>query len=697
MIAEIHSKVRDSHLRRDAYLYVRQSTVRQVFENTESTKRQYALRQRAVALGWPTERVHVIDTDLGQSGASAADREGFKKLITEVSLGQVGVVIGLEVSRLARNCADWHRLLELCALTDALILDEDGLYDPNDFNDRLLLGLKGTMSEAELHFLRARLQGGILNKAKRGELATPLPVGFVYDDHKRVRLDPDTQVRETIGLFFQTFRRMGSAYATVKYFRDQKLLFPRRLRKGLNKGKLLWGELCHSRTLGLLHNPRYAGAFVFGRMHSRKGPDGRAIYRKRPREEWVSLIPGVHEGYISFEEYEDNQRRLKQCAQAFGLERPKSPPREGPALLQGIVICGVCGCRMTVRYHERRGCLLPQYVCQRDGIENGRRPCQRIPGVSADRAIGALLMDTITPMGLEVAIAVQQELSKRLDEADQLRARQVERVRYETDLARQRYMQVDPNNRLVADVLEAEWNQMLRALEQAQEESERQSRSDRFRLSREQRDQIFALATDFPKIWNDPKTADRERKRMIRLLIEDVTLTRGENIMIQVRFKSGKTATVEAQLPKPACKTWQTANNVVTRVDQLLENHTYKEIASILNKEGLRSGKNRPFNGMTIFNICSAYGLKKRWYRLRDRGLLTVEEMAAILKVSTATVKAWHKHGLLKGHVYNDKQQRLFEPPGRNRPVKWQGRKLSKRYQINEFVSDHMKKVQYEA
>jgi hypothetical protein len=605
MIAEIHSKVKDSHLRRDAYLYVRQSTVRQVFENTESTKRQYALRQRAVALGWPTERVHVIDTDLGQSGASAADREGFKKLITEVSLGQVGVVIGLEVSRLARNCADWHRLLELCALTDALILDEDGLYDPNDFNDRLLLGL--------------------------------------------------------------------------------------------NKGKLLWGELCHSRTLGLLHNPRYAGAFVFGRMHSRKGPDGRAIYRKRPREQWVSLIPGVHEGYISFEEYEDNQRRLKQCAQAFGLERPKSPPREGPALLQGIVICGVCGCRMTVRYHERRGCLLPQYICQRDGIENGRRPCQRIPGVSADRAIGALLMDTITPMGLEVAIAVQQELSKRLDEADQLRARQVERVRYETDLARQRYMQVDPNNRLVADVLEAEWNQMLRALEQAQEKRERQSRSDRFRLSREQRDQIFALAADFPKIWNDPKTADRERKRMIRLLIEDVTLTRGENIMIQVRFKSGKTATVEAQLPKPACKTWQTANNVVTRVDQLLENHTYKEIASILNKEGLRSGKNRPFNGMTIFNICSAYGLKKRWYRLRDRGLLTVEEMAAILKVSTATVKAWHKHGLLKGHVYNDKQQRLFEPPGRNRPVKWQGRKLSKRYQINEFVSDHMKKVQYEA
>jgi DNA invertase Pin-like site-specific DNA recombinase len=697
MIAEIRSKVRDSHLRRDAYLYVRQSTVRQVFENTESTKRQYALRQRAVALGWPVERVHVIDSDLGQSGASAADREGFKKLITEVSLGQVGVVLGLEVSRLARNCTDWHRLLELCALTDALILDEDGLYDPNDFNDRLLLGLKGTMSEAELHFLRARLQGGVLNKAKRGELATPLPVGFVYDDQKRVRLDPDSQVRETIGLFFQTFRRTGSAYAAVKYFRDQKLLFPRRLRKGLNKGKLVWGELCHSRTLGLLHNPRYAGAFVFGRMQTRKGSDGRAIYRKCPREEWTALIPGAHEGYISFEEYEDNQRRLRQCAQAFGLERHKSPPREGPALLQGVVICGICGCRMTVRYHERQGRLLPQYICQRDGIENGRSPCQRIPGVSVDRAIGTLLMETVTPMALEVALAVQEELSKRLDEADRLRAKQVERVRYEADLARHRYMQVDPDNRLVADVLEAEWNQKLRDLEQAQEEKERQSQSDRFRLSENQQAQILALATNFPKLWKDSNISDRDRKRIVRLLIEDVTLTRGEDIRMQVRFKSGTTAVLEVQLPKPACKTWQTSNKVVTRVDQLLEDHTYKEIASILNEEGLHSGKNKPFNGMIIFNICSEYGLKKRWYRLRDKGLLTAEEMAAILNVSTSTVNAWHRHGLLKGHTYNDNHQRLFEPPGNNRPLKCQGRKLSKRYPLNEFVSDHVKEVQYEA
>jgi DNA invertase Pin-like site-specific DNA recombinase len=697
MLTEAHSKIRSAHLRRDAYLYVRQSTVRQVLENTESTKRQYALRQRAVALGWPIERVHVIDTDLGQSGASAVDREGFKRLITEVSLGNVGVVLGLEVSRLARNCTDWHRLLELCALTEALILDEDGLYDPNDFNDRLLLGLKGTMSEAELHFLRARLQGGILNKAKRGELASPLPVGFVYDEQKRVRLDPDSQVRETIALFFQSFRRLGAAYATVKYFRDQNVLFPRRLRKGPHKGELVWGELCHSRTLNLLHNPRYAGAFVYGRMQTRKGLDGKIVYRKRPREEWLSLMPGIHEGYISFDEYEDNQRRLRECAQAYGLDRPKSPPREGPALLQGIVICGICGGRMTIRYHERRGNLLPQYSCQRDGIEQGRNPCQRIPGITVDRAIGELLMETMTPMALDVALAVQEELSKRLDEANRLRAKQVERIRYEADLARRRYMQVDPNNRLVADVLEAEWNQKLRTLEQAQEEADRQSQSDRLRISEEERAQVLALTTNFPRLWQDPNTPDRDRKRMVRLLIEDVTLTRNENIMVQVRFKGGTTKVIEASLPLPACKTWQTSDKVIVRIDRLLDDLTYDQIASRLNDEGLRSGKGRLFNRILVGNICREYGLKDRWHRLRERGLQTVEEMADILKVSAGTVRTWQRQGLLKGYVHNDKQQCLFELPGPDRPVKYQHRKQSKINGHVKFVSDHTKEMQYEA
>src|SRR2546422_5756007 len=268
MNLEMHNKIAATHLQRQAYLYVRQSTLRQVLENTESTKRQYALRERAVALGWPLDRVVVIDSDLGQSGADS-DRLGFQQLVAAVGLGEVGVVLGLEVSRLARSSSDWHRLLEICALTDTLILDEDGLYNPGHFNDRLLLGLKGTMSEAELHVLRARLRGGILSKARRGELETPLPIGFRYDANNRVVLDPDKQVQQTLRTFFQTFRRTGSATGTVRAFREQGLKFPRRARTGPAKDEIIWGELAHSRALWVLHNPRFAGAFFFGRSRQR--------------------------------------------------------------------------------------------------------------------------------------------------------------------------------------------------------------------------------------------------------------------------------------------------------------------------------------------------------------------------------------------------------------------------------------------
>jgi DNA invertase Pin-like site-specific DNA recombinase len=392
MLSESHQKVRAAHLTRDAYLYVRQSTIRQVFENTESTTRQYALRDRAAALGWPVERVHVIDSDLGQSGATA-DREGFQRLVTEVGLGRAGIVLGLEVSRLARNSTDWHRLLELCALSDTLILDEDGVYDPAHFNDRLLLGLKGTMSEAELHVLRARLRGGILSKAKRGELRGPLPIGFVYDAHDVVMLDPDAHVQHVIRLFFETYRRTGSMLATVKEFHQQDLAFPRRVRRGPHLGELVWGELVHSRARQMIHNPRYAGAFFFGRTRTRRGPDGQTRVTRVPRDEWI-LLPGIHPGYISWEEYEDNLRRLQANAQTRGPDRRRSPPREGPALLQGLVICGRCGERddraLSLLSREARSGLLvrpqphqsratrclpddPRWVTRRSDRDSARR------------------------------------------------------------------------------------------------------------------------------------------------------------------------------------------------------------------------------------------------------------------------------------------------------------------------------------
>ena len=684
----VNSKVTAKHLNRDAYLYIRQSTVRQVFENTESTKRQYALQQRAVALGWPYEHIYVIDSDLGQSGASAADREGFQRLVSEVTMGRVGIVLGLEVSRLARNNTDWHRLLEICALSDTLILDEDGIYNPNDFNDRLLLGLKGTMSEAELHLLRARLRGGVLNKARRGELTTPLPIGFVYDNNERVRLDPDRQVRETITLFFQIFRRTGSARAIVKEFNKQDISFPRRSRTGPKKGELIWGKLEHSRALRILHNPRYAGAFFYGRTRTHKGIDGRIFSEKLPQEEWHTLIPEAHEGYISWEVFQDNQKRLMESAQAHGKERRKSPPREGPALLQGIVLCGLCGTRMTVRYHVRNNQMYPVYVCQREGIEHGHRICQHIPGAGIDKAISDLILETLTPMTLEVALRVQEELSARLEEADRLRFKQVERARYEADLARQRYMQVDPNNRLVADILEAEWNDKLRALQQAQEDYEHQRQKDRILIDEDERIRVMELATDFPRLWRDPKTLDRDRKRMVRLLIEDVTLIKKERITAHVRFKGETNTTLTLPPPLPSWKKWKTPEEIIKKVDHLIDKQTDKQIAATLNKQGLRSGTGRPFHSHMIARIRKEYGLKSRYDRLREDGKLTLDEMSGRLGVNPQTVKIWRRHGLVCGYAYNDKNCCLFEPPGPNAPAKGQGKNLKERRLFPELVSD---------
>jgi DNA invertase Pin-like site-specific DNA recombinase len=662
-----HQKVNAGHLKRNAYLYVRQSTLRQVLENTESTKRQYALQQRAIALGWPVEQVVVIDSDLGQSGASAVDREGFQKLVAEVGMGKAGIVLGLEVSRLARNSTDWHRLLEICALADTLILDEDGLYDPAHFNDRLLLGLKGTMSEAELHVIRARLQGGLINKARRGELQCSLPVGLVYNLAKQPVLDPDVQVQQSLRCFFETFHRTGSAMRTVKAFRKQGLLFPRRLKQGPHKGDLLWMELSHSRALQTLHNPRYAGAFAYGRHRTRKTADGKGTCVLLPRDQWILLVD-AHPGYICWEQYEANQQRLLENAQSQGQNRRKSPPREGPALLQGLVLCGVCGHRMTVRYHTRDARRVPDYVCQREGIEHGEPLCQSIKGEPIDKTISSLLLQTMTPMALDVALTVQQEIQARQDEVDRLRQRQVERARYEADLAQRRYMHVDPANRLVADELEAEWNNKLRTLNEAREHYERMRKQDYLLMDEAQRNRIAALANDFPHLWQDPRTPDRERKRMMRLLLEDVTLIKRDEILVHVRFKGGAARTISLPLPLSAPKLRKTDDAVVQEIDRLLDHHTNREIAAILNKKGMRSGEGRPFHRGIIVRLRSAYHLKDRFTRLRAIGMLTEQEIAGLTGIAVASVKEWRYRGLLRAHRYNDRGDCLFEIPPHDLP-----------------------------
>jgi DNA invertase Pin-like site-specific DNA recombinase len=674
------SKVTAAHLSRQALLYVRQSSLKQVLHNTESAIRQYDLRGRAVALGWASDQVTVIDIDQGQSGASAADREGFQQLVAEVSLGRAGIVLGLECSRLARNSADWHQLLELCGMTGTLICDEDGLYDPRSFNDRLLLGMKGQMSEAELHFIRARLRGGIVSKARRGELITPLPVGLDYDAAGHVILDPDTAVRGALAHLFATFAATGSATACVKAFNAAGLSFPWRHRAGPRKGETDWKPLAHHVVLRILHNPRYAGAFTFGRHRDIKLPGGKWSRTVLPREEWISFLPGAHPGYITLDQYDANRARLTANAAAHGADRAAGPPREGPALLQGIIICGTCGQRMTVRYHQRRGRELPTYVCQRDGIEHARRICQAVPGAGLDTRIGQLLIDTLTPLAIEAALTVTAELQHRAAEAGALRAAHAERARYHADLARRRYLAVDPANRLVADTLEADWNTALRALDQAQHAIDQARKHDTGQLTHAQQARISQLATDLPAIWNDPATPARERKRIARLLLTDVTVTRTrDTITAHIRLPAGQHHTLTTPVPPTAAQIRKTPAESVAAINELLDTHTHTEIARILNDRGLASGEGRPFHRLMVRNIRDDYHLRSREQRLRDAGLLTLDETAALLSVSTGTVKAWHHAGLITGRPYNDKGQCLYPPPGPNPPTRTQGQKLSKR------------------
>jgi DNA invertase Pin-like site-specific DNA recombinase len=656
-------KITTDHLKRDAYLYIRQSTLRQVVEHGESTQRQYALRDRAIAAGWPVERVRIIDRDLGKSGASAATRDGFQELVSEVALGKAGIVMGIEVSRLARNSADWHRLIELCALTATLILDEDGIYDPANFNDRLLLGLKGTMSEAELHILKARMRGGQLNKARRGELEMRPPVGLVYRADGVIDLDPDAQVQGAIRLVFDTFERTGSAMQTVRFFQKQRIQFPRRLHAGPNKGELRWATPQHARILQVLHNPRYAGAFVYGRTRTRHLPAGGTAVLKVPRAEWQFVMPGLHRGYIDWDRFEINPRRLADNALAFGGERRSGPAREGPALLQGRVLCGLCGERMGVRYSQEHGSLVPLYICQESVVRRGGQVCQSVPGKIVDAAIGTLLVELMTPLTLEVTLSVQRELEARATETDVLRRQHLERTRYDADLARRRYMKVDPDNRLVADALEADWNDRLRIHTDAVADYEKGTKDQATELDAETRRRILDLAEHFPKVWNDPRIDVRERKRILRLLVDDVTLTKADTITAQVRLPGGATRTLMLDRPLPIAQIRKFKPDLVGEVDRLLDHHCDREIAEILNQRGLRTWEQKPFNLKKIAFIRAAYKLTSRHQRLRERGMLTTSEVALRFGIGESAVHKWGRQGLIK-KCYSDSLSRgLWEVP----------------------------------
>lgn len=503
-------------------------------------------------------------------------------------MGRAGIVMGLEVSRLARNNADWHRLLEICALTETLILDEDGVYDPAHFNDRLLLGLKGTMSEAELHVLKARLRGGILNKVRRGEYRCPLPTGFVYDEAGNVVFHPDSQVRETVAYFFETFSRVGSAHQTVKAFRDEGLCFPSCLHKHM---EVIFRPLTESAAIRTLKNPRYAGAYAYGRRRFRRTTDGIKVQR-RECSDWLACIPDAHPGYITWDRYQQNLRILENNGRGYETARA-SLPREGSALLQGRAVCGLCGRHFRVRYLDRRGRLESWYVCDRGSSAKAEPNCQSIAGGPIDEAVGSIVAEIMTPSAVEFALEIRSEIEARQEDADRLRCRAIERAQADADLAKRRFMMVDPSNRLVADTLEADWNEKLRVLAKAREERERARQEDQVVLDDAIRKRLLAMTTDFKQLWADPATPNRERKRMLAHIIEDVTLIKlpaEGTTNIHVRFKGGRAETLTALNPKSSAQQVKTDPKIVELVDQLLDNYVYLEIADILNERGFRPG-----------------------------------------------------------------------------------------------------------
>lgn len=686
------------HLRRLACLYVRQSSLQQVQDNRESTARQYDLKRRAQAFGWPLDRIEIIDDDQGMSGASSVDRSGFQRLVADVGMGRVGLVMGLEVSRLARNSTDWHRLLEICALTETLILDEDGIYDPAHFNDRLLLGLKGTMSEAELHILRARLIGGQLNKARRGALWMRPPLGFVTDAHGHLALDPDAQIQGAVRLLFETFRRTGSACAVVSHFATEHIAWPSRLTKGVRKGAVVQGPLYHHRVLTILHNPRYAGAYVYGRTRQRKVVlAGQCRHRRLPRDEWKVFLPNAHPGYLTWEEFEANQATLRTNAVGYGWDRRRSAAREGVALLQGLAICGHCGDRMTVRYGVQHGHPTPIYTCQRRGIETATPICQQIPGAALDAAISALVLETLTPASIDVAVEVFEELRAREVDLDRARRAHVQRAREEAELAQQQFLLVRPEHRLVADALERQWNERLQQLAQAEDAYTRPARDEAPRVTTDMKERVARLVADLPRVWHDPRTPARERKRILRLLIEDVTLVRDDVVHLSIRWKGGATSVVERPLPRSAPDLRRTPPAIVEQVRALATEQTDGQMAQTLNARWLRTGTGKSFTLKRVQSLRHEYTIASYAEHLQQTGWLTAPQIAALLHLHPCTVKRFAREGVLRAVRGDDKGTILFDPPTGPLPVAHPGKRLRDRRQYPQLASHAQKGMQYEA
>lgn len=643
-------KIQAHNLERLAVVYVRQSTRQQVLEHRESRERQYALADHAATLGWPTDRVVVIDEDQAHTGSTAEGRQGFHRLLAEVSLDHVGIVLGIEISRMARSCRDWHNLFEVCGIFGTLLADHDGVYDANDPNDRLLLGLKGIMSEMELFTMRNRLMLGALNKAQRGELFVHMPIGYVRTPTGSVEFDPDEQVQAVVRLIFEKFEELGSVGAVFRYLVCNNIRVGVRPHSGANRGQLEWRRPCLASMFNMLHRPIYAGAYAHGRSTvdpKRRVPGRPGSGRKLTKmEDWKVLIRGRLPAYITWEKYLENQRRLSQNqtrAQAPGV------PRCGMALLAGLAYCGNCNCRMSVQYGAS---TKPRYTCLRHIWRGTASTCKGLMAREIDNLVSQQVLRALEPAALELSLRAGDDIQRDRDRIAQHWKRRVEQARYETQRVERQYQLAEPENRLVARTLEARWEEALRNQRQVEEEHERFLQHSTPDFTDEARAVITALAKDIPALWQAPTTTDADRKEIIRHLVERVVATvqnDTERVDVTIHWAGGFVSQHEIVRPVKRYQQLQSFNHLMDRVAELrTAGHTAAQIAAQLNREGFRPPRRRiTFHKVIVQKLLSRRGLSS------EKGkpdVLAADEwwlsdLARELKIPNATVRDWVRYG----------------------------------------------------
>lgn len=645
-------KIEARHQRLQAIVYIRQSTPKQVQTHKESTRRQYALAERAQQMGWPAAQIRVIDEDLGLSGSSSRQRTGFQKLVAAIGLGEVGIVLVTEVSRLSRCNSDWHRVIELCGVFRTLIADEDGVYDARDPNDLLLLGVKGTLFAAELHILRGRMRGNLLNKARRGELALRLPVGFRRRPDGIVVQDPDDAVRLAIGTVFQRFAVLRNARAVQRHFLENRLVLPRCAQSGAAAGSISWVRPSYQMIQQILTNPAYAGVFVYGRRRCEAVPgDPPALINRRVAlTEWDIVVPAVYPAYLSYDAYLANRRALQDNLYNFARKRGGAP-REGPALLAGLVVCGRCGRRMAVSYGSAHHC----YHCRRAQADYGEPQCQSCPVSALDALVTTAFLEAVAPAGLEATLAALEILERDREAIDRQWRLRLERARYEVALAQRQYDAVDPDNRLVARELERRWNAALSALEALESEYALMRRTDLLPLDATEREEVRRIAADLPGLWRAETTMAVDRKRLLRLAIAAVTVTAdraARRIDAVILWTGGATSTHMASLPAIGLHA-MTEAAVIARIRELSRDRPDHAVAHALNATGLRTQTGKEWTYARVQSMRKQYriptGCPIRTGSMEPRADGRVSACAAAqrLGISRALVHLWVQHGVI--------------------------------------------------